>query len=119
MDSAASGAGKLTGNIKNATAAAEKLKRTTAGFDELNKVGSGSVASSGGSSGGGSSGAIGGAIVLGDMGLTESFNSTGLSAELFAQKITSVFEGIKLKLGEWASLFNPSIESWKTAFSGL
>lgn len=120
MEGAASGAEALTDGYNNATAAAEKLKRTTAGFDELNVVSSGTA---GGSSGGGSSGVGGGSggYVGGGIGssLTDSLEESGGKISAFAEKVKSVFNGLKEKVVEWAQLFTPSIEAWKTAFSEL
>ena len=59
MSGAAGGAGALTDNLNGATKAAEKLKRTTASFDEMNIMSSNSSAS-GGAGGAGGGGGIGG-----------------------------------------------------------
>lgn len=120
LDNAANGAGGLSSGLSDAVAEAEKLKRTTAGFDELNVISSGSSKSSGssGSGGSGSSGSIGGGMAL-DTSLTDSFNDTSKSAEDFAKKIKDIFEGLKTKIAEYATLFTPSFEAWKGAFSGL
>lgn len=120
MGDAASGAEDLTGSLTDANKAAEKLKKTTAGFDELNIVSSEKPSSSGnGSSGGGGGiGTVGGGMAL-DTSMEDSFDDTSKSAEDFANKIKGIFEGLRQKILEYATLFTPSFEAWKGAFSGL
>ena len=131
----ASGAKALSGGLGSAVKNAEKLKKVTASFDELNIISnpttSASTGSSGGGTGGGSIGGGGGSFpsggaILPDLGLTDSFDKSSASAEKFAEKIKSVFEKIKgvfiefkEKVVEWATLFEPSFTAWKTAFEGL
>lgn len=121
---ASSGAGGITDNLTDATKAAEKLKRTTAGFDELNVMSSGSSGSSGGASSGGSGGAVGGGGSVGavggfDLGLTDAFEDTGKGAEGFAKKVKEVFNDLKNKVKEYLTLFTPTFEAWKSAFKSL
>ncbi len=120
VSNAASGAGELTGNLDSATKAAEKLKRTTAGFDELNVMSSNQSASSGagGADAGLGSGGIGGGggFTL-DTGLSDSLNSTGADVEALGQKINDVFEKIKQKVTAWGQLFTPTFDAWKNAFA--
>lgn len=122
FNKASSGAGGIANNLTDATKAAEKLKRTTAGFDELNVMSSGSGgsssggASSGGSGGGGGSiGAVGGF----DLGLTDALEETGNGAGKFAEKVKQVFSDLKTKVGEYLTLFTPTFEAWKESFKGL
>ena len=83
MGGATAGVNNYTGAVNNATKAAEKLKRTTMGFDELNVVqnpnsasGSSGDSGAGGLGGGGSVGGIGG----GDLGLNaDDLGLAGLS----------------------------------------
>lgn len=126
---ATGGTGALTNGINKATAAAEELKRTTQGFDELNIVSSGTTSAAGSGAGaGGTSGGAGagagfatglGAGAIGDLGLDDAFDKTSASAEKFAAKIKGIFEKIKQAAKDWANLFTPSIEAWKTAFGNL
>ena len=124
-NNAAKGAGAITDGLDDATKAAEKLKRTTAGFDELNVLSSGT--SSGGSSGGSGAaapaytGATGGAIGGGavDFGLTDAFDTTSDGATKFAEKLKGIFNDIKNAVLGYASLFQPTFDAWGAAFSGL
>ena len=58
LNNAASGASGIGGALDDATTAAQKLKKVTAGFDELNVVSSQSASGGGGASGGAGVGAI-------------------------------------------------------------
>lgn len=121
IQSASTGAGKLTNNLNSATKAAEKLKRSTASFDELNVMSSGSTGSDS-AGGGGSTPGGGGATVPGfaiDDTLAGGLDTAGEKVAKFGEKIKGVFTDLKTRVVEWAQLFNPSIEAWKTAFSGL
>lgn len=124
MDGAANGAGALTGNLSDATKQAEKLKRTTAGFDELNIMSSGSSASAAGggggsAAGGGVPGANLGNFALGGADLTSGFEEAGKGVDKFAAKITSIFENLKARVKAWAQMFTPTFEAWKGAFSTI
>lgn len=113
-----SGAGSIGDAMKEANAAAEKLKRTTQGFDELNVVSSGTQSSGGGASA--PSYAIGAPKVsTTDLGLTKAFDETNKKAEEFAKKIKGVFEGLKKNIKNYATLFTPAFDAWKQAFGGL
>jgi hypothetical protein len=110
---AASGAGKLTGNLNAATGAAEKLKRSTMGFDELNVVASdsGSSGGGGGSTGGGAgagAGTIGGGFAL-DTGLNDSLVETAINLD----KFKAAWEKVGEKLKED---YSPTIEALGGAF---
>ena len=119
---AATGAGAITNNLNDATKAAEKLKRTTAGFDELNVISSGSSSSgSGSAAGGGSTGGIGagGGFALDTSGITGALDSTGSKFDEFSKKVKDTFNELKTKVTEYAQLFAPSFDAWKEGFSGM
>lgn len=118
FESASGAVGGYTSSIEGATEAAEELKRATMGFDELNVVSSQSSSSSASGSGGGA-GTVGGGASFDDTSFNKSLESAGKSAEKFAQKIKSVFNGLKEKAKEWLNLFSPTVEAWKTSFSNL
>lgn len=122
MNSAASGAKALAGSYGAATKAAEKFKRTTAGFDELNVMSSGETASPSGGGGGGAptasgGGALGGIDVGG--GLTDSLKKTEGAVDKFAAKVKKVFADLKKRIVDYAKLFTPTFDAWKTAFKDL
>ena len=122
-NNAAKGAGAITDGLEDASKAAEKLKRSTQSFDELNIMAN--PASSSTDSGSASStpaytGAIGGgAIGSGDIGLTDAFDTTSKSADNFAKKIKDVFSKIKQSVKEYATLFTPTFNAWKQSFSDI
>lgn len=122
---ASTGAGALASNLGSATKAAEKLKRTTAGFDELNVVSSGATGAAGGATGagGGVPSAAGGGLPLGGFAIGDTMTSglDGASNKLvaFGEKIKSVFNDLKNKVVEWGTLFTPTFDAWKTAFTEL
>lgn len=115
MSSAAIGAGKLTSNINSANKAAEKLKRTTAGFDELNIMAD-TKASSGSASSGTS--APSGGVSIGAS-LTDGLDTANSKVDEFAVKMKGIFEELKTKALEWILLFTPSFDAWTGAFDGL
>lgn len=123
MQSAASGAQALAGSYGAATKAAEKLKRTTAGFDELNVMSSGESASAAPSAPatGGGGGAVGAGIGNIDIGsgMSKSLEKTGADVDKFAAKVKKAFEGIKSKVSGWAQLFTPAFNAWKAGFTEL
>ena len=88
---ATSGIGGYTDSVKNATAAVEKLKRTTMGFDELNIV---SAPTTSGGSGAGSTGLSGGGIGGGLGDLTSGIKD--LDLEGWAEKIEKFKDTIRL-----------------------
>jgi len=94
LDSVAGSAGTLTDNLEAATGAAEKLKKTTMGFDELNIVTNPNT-----SSGGGSSTDIGGG---GTTSIPALNTGTGILGQIGEQT-----DKIKAKIEEF-------FEKWKT-----
>lgn len=94
LDSVAGSAGTLTDNLEAATGAAEKLKKTTMGFDELNIVTNPNT-----SSGGGSSTDIGGG---GTTNIPALNTGTGILGQIGEQT-----DKIKAKIEEF-------FEKWKT-----
>ena len=119
VGNAATGAGALTGNLNSATKAAEKLKRTTAGFDELNVLSSNQAASGGGGgAGAGAGGGIPGAntnlggFTLETGGLDDALDGAGTKMSGFVQKIKDMINGLK-------DIFAPTIEAWTGAFSTI
>lgn len=123
MSNASSGASGIGSGLSEATKQAEKLKRATAGFDELNVMSSGSSGSS--ASGGGAGGGVGGigditgGNILGGTGLTDAFDGVGEKANEFANKIKSVFADIKKNVGKYLSLFKPTADAWGGAFETI
>ena len=119
MSNAAGGAGALTGNINSATKAAEKLKRTTAGFDELNVL-SDPNASSGGDAGAGAGGGGGigggganlGGVTLETGGLTDALDGASEKVSGFVQKLKDMIAQLK-------DIFAPTIEAWTGAFDQI
>ena len=93
VNSAASGIGGYTSSVKDATAAVEKLKRTTMGFDELNIVSAPTSGGSGSGSGGSGSGS-GGSFSAGLGDLASGIENLGL--EKWAAKIEKFKNSIRL-----------------------
>ena len=121
-NNAANGTNAITEGLEDAQKAAENLKRSTQGFDELNVMSSQTSASGTSSSSAPAytdtaSGAVSSGSV--DFGLQGAFDTTSESAETFATKLKGIFEKIKTSVKKYASLFTPTVEAWKTAFSGL
>lgn len=116
VENAASGAGDLTGNLNSATSAAEKLKRATAGFDELNVMSSGTSAASG-SPGAGAGGGIGsgGGVTLGGA----SIETDGLTGALdeTEKKVSGFVNKVKALIAKLANVFAPTVKAWSGAFS--
>lgn len=120
MDSAAGGAGQLNNNLIQANKNAEKLKRTTAGFDELNIIANTKASSGGGSTssgGGGNKKPTGGATI--GTGLTDGLGEANKKVDEFATKVKKVFLELQQKALEYAQLFNPHIQAWSGMFEGL
>ena len=122
ISSAVAGTGALTDGLNSATGAAEKLKRVTMGFDELNIVSNPSASSGGGgaSSGtgtdaGGGIGDIGGGFAL-DTNVFDSFSVGEGKIAGFVETIKNKFTELKTNITEWAQLFTPSFEAWGSAF---
>lgn len=125
LSNAAGGAGALTGGLASATKQAEKLKRATAGFDELNVLSNPNSASAG-AGGGGGTGAGGGVpgvdlgnVALGGANLADGLTGAGKDVEKFANKVTAVFNKLKAKVQSWAQLFTPTFAAWKGAFATI
>lgn len=110
---AASGASQLTSNLGGATAAAEKLKRATMGFDELNKV---SSPSSGGSSGGESSTPSytggGGGVAIDTSGLDSALGQSSSKLDGFIAKVKEAFSSIG---SYFTNAFAPAVPAWTGA----
>lgn len=91
VEKATNGIGGYTSSVGAATAAVEKLKRTTMGFDELNIV---SAPTSGGGSGGGGGGISGGGFDAGLGDMETVFDQ--LDLEGWAEKIEKFKETLRL-----------------------
>ena len=87
----------LTDSLDKATAAAQKLKRTTMGFDELNIV-SNINTSSGGSSGGAGAGGIGAGGITGIETGTGIFGKMGEQIDDVKAKVEDFFEKWKTQI---------------------
>ena len=110
IGTAANGANALAGGLNDAAAAAEKAKRATMGFDELNVVGSGS---SGGSGGSGSSGGPGYmAPQVGAQNFTMEVEQTEKKGNGLAETMKKI--GAELK-----DVFAPTIEAWSSGFKTI
>lgn len=113
LNSAANSADGFAENLDNATAAAKKLKKVTAGFDEMNIISSGEVAS--GAGGGAGSGSGVGSIDIPPVDID--FGEPDISnIEKAVENIHSLFDGLKNYV---TTIFAPSISSWGPAFTGL
>lgn len=116
--SAGNSAGTLEDGLTGANKAAEKLKRTTAGFDELNKVSAASTSSSGsGSSSGGAGEGTGvdnalGGFALDTSGLDGALGDSSAKVDGFVTKIKSAINTLK-------TVFAPTIEAWRNAFNSI
>lgn len=122
IDKATNGAGSLSSGLGAAVTQAEKLKRATMGFDELNVISS--QTSSSGSDGGGSTGSATGAkiptgSIIDTTGFEDNLNKGSESAERFAERLKTAFGDIKREITEWVALFEPAFDSWDTAFDGI
>ena len=112
FDSAAGGANDLADSTGGAAKAAEKLKRSTAGFDELNKVADNSSGSSGGGSGGGGGGGLDNGEVIDTSAVGGALDETSGKIEAFIEKMKSYGESLK-------NVFQPTIDAWSTAFTSI
>jgi hypothetical protein len=117
MDNAATGAGNLTGNLNAANKAAEKLKRTTAGFDELNIMANNSTSSGSGSPSGSIKPSTGTETV--GTNLVDGFGEAEKKIKDFATKLKKILGEVSTKAFEISALFTPSIEAWGGAFDGI
>ncbi|MBR4419969.1 MAG: hypothetical protein IKT32_03735, partial [Clostridia bacterium] len=114
INSAASGASAMGSNLDGAAKSAEKLKRVTAGFDELN------VVSSGGSSGGGAgAGAAGGGVGLGAGGFALDTGALDTTIGTTGKKFSDFVELLKRKVKELKVVFEPTIKAIGGVFDKL
>ena len=109
IGTAANGANALAGGLNNAAAAAEKAKRATMGFDELNVVGSGS-------SGSGGSGASGGPGYMAPNVGAQNFT---MEVEQTEKKGLGLAETMKKIGAELKDVFAPTIEAWSSGFETI
>ena len=112
IGNAASGAGALSSGLDKATASAEKLKRSTMGFDELNVVSDNSSGSGSGAASGGAGAAAGGGN-LGSFALDTSAFDNAITKT--GAKFSDFVAILKTKLAELKQVFEPTI----TAISGV
>ena len=122
---ASTGANKLNGNLGNAAKTAEKIKRSLAGFDELNVLSSGndsSSSSSGTGAAGGGIGAAAGGITIDTSQLENGLTVSQQKVEAAATAIKTAFKSIGdffKKVGEeiieYLGLFEPSFGALKDA----
>ena len=108
IGTAANGANALAGGLNDAAAAAEKAKKATMGFDELNVVGSGSS--------GGSSGGSGGP---GYMAPTVGAQNFTVEVEQTEKKGNGLAETMKKVGAELRDVFAPTIEAWSSGFETI
>lgn len=129
FNGASKGAAALNNSLGKAEKTAEKMKKSLAGFDELNVLSSNesSAASGGGASGGagGLSGAAGG-ITLDTTSLTDGLKVSQEKVAATAEAIKTAFKSIGdffKKVGaeiiEYLGLFSPSFDTLKAAASKL
>lgn len=109
IGTAANGANALAGGLNDAAAAAEKAKKATMGFDELNVVSSGS---SGGSGSGGSSGPGYMAPQVGAQNFTMEVEQTEKKASGLAETMKKIGEELK-------DVFAPTISAWTEGFETI
>lgn len=107
IGTAANGAKALAGGLNNAAAAAEKAKRATMGFDELNVVGSGSSGGSGGSGG------------PGYMAPNVGAQNFTMEVEQTEKKGLGLAETMKKIGAELKDVFAPTIEAWSSGFETI
>ena len=104
VSNTAVGTKQIASGFDSATKSAEKFKRTTAGFDELNKVGALPTSASGGSSQ-----PTGGVITSGNTEVpppdTTAFDNT--------------IKKIKKEIDSLKTAFNPTVTAWKDAFNNI
>lgn len=109
IGTAANGANALAGGLNDAAAAAEKAKKATMGFDELNVVGSGS-------SGGSGSGASGGPGYMAPNVGAQNFT---MEVEQTEKKGLGLAETMKKIGAELKDVFAPTIEAWSSGFETI
>ena len=124
LGGAAQGAKNLGSGMKGAekaadgaAKAAEEVKKSTQGFDELNIVSSGKTSSGGsGGSGGGGGGSSSPGYAGGGILPTATF---GTEVEEMEGETNSFAERVKKIFGDLKTALNPSIEAWGSAFEEL
>ena len=111
ISNAASGTNNLTTGLDNAAKAAEKVKRATMGFDELNVVSSDSSGSSSSGSGGSS----------GPSYMNPQFNGLQFNTQIEeTEKKTNGFVNALKKIGEeLKKVFEPTITAWTKGFETI
>lgn len=109
IGTAANGANALAGGLNDAAAAAEKAKKATMGFDELNVVGSGSSGGAGGS-GSGTPGYL--APQVGAQNFTMEVEQTEKKASGLAETMKKIGEELK-------DVFAPTISAWTEGFETI
>ena len=112
VSNAAGGASGLSDGLADANKQAEKLKRTTAGFDELNVMKSDTSTSSG--TAGGAGGSIGGGGTIGGFTL-ETGGLLGAIDET-EKKVSGFVDKVKSMIGKLSNVFAPTIAAWSGAF---
>jgi phage-related protein len=113
LGSASNGADKLTGNLGEVEKAAEKAKRATMGFDELNIVSSGSSSSSSGS------GASGGSTAPGYMAPTVDASKFTVEVEQTEDQASGLAATMKKVGEELKDVFAPTITAWTSGFETI
>lgn len=93
-----------TGSLESATAAAEELKRTTQGFDELNIV---SNPNTSGASAGNLGGGGGSAISIPDIGME------GLTKDLGLEEMTEWFRKNADEIKKWTAVVGGATAAWE------
>ncbi len=104
IENATGNVGGMAGAMDQATQAAEKLKRATQGFDELNIV-SDPVSASSGSSGDTSSG--------GNFGNMPTIDYEGLTADLGLEEMAKWFEENATAIKNWTTAVVAATAAWK------
>lgn len=115
LGQASSGAGNLSTGLGNAATNAEKVKKSTQGFDELNIVSSGS--SSSGSSGGGGSGSSAPGYASGAGGM--SYGVELEEGEKKASGFAKMLESLKSVFADLKTAFQPTIDAWSSAWEEI
>ena len=109
VQQSASGAEATASGLNSATEAAKKLKKVTAGFDEMTIVSAGQAVSSGG---GAASGGLN--LPAGAVGDFKEPDTSGISRA--ADKVKEILGGVTTYITE---TFSPSIGAWGGAFESL
>jgi phage-related protein len=112
ISSAASGAGQLTSGLQDAAKAAEKAKRATMGFDELNVVG-------GGTSGSGGAGGTDAPGYTAPLVPTVDASKFTIEVEKTKKKSLGLLDTMKKVGKELLSTFNPVVSALSGAFKTI